>query len=172
MNGRETMGQLAQRVRASLHKYRLVWLVILVGLFLLLLPTGGGRGEEAAAEPAQGTFDLEKTEARLAQALSQIKGAGEVTVMLTVANGPRQVLAQDVDRNSQQGGGEHPDRHPLPGQAAARRRSPSRRSTPGTRGALVVCPGGDDPEVRLQITEALSALTGLGADKISISEGK
>ena len=103
MNGRETMGQLAQRVRASLHKYRLVWLVILVGLFLLLLPTGGGEGEEAAAEPAQGTFDLEKTEARLAQALSQIKGAGEVTVMLTVANGPRQVLAQDVDRNSQQG---------------------------------------------------------------------
>ena len=97
------MGQLAQRVRASLHKYRLVWLVILVGLFLLLLPTGGGEGEEAAAEPAQGTFDLEKTEARLAQALSQIKGAGEVTVMLTVANGPRQVLAQDVDRNSQQG---------------------------------------------------------------------
>ena len=60
MNGRETMGQLAQRVRASLHKYRLVWLVILVGLFLLLLPTGGGEGEEAAAEPAQGTFDLEK----------------------------------------------------------------------------------------------------------------
>ena len=45
MNGRETMGQLAQRVRASLHKYRLVWLVILVGLFLLLLPTGGGEGE-------------------------------------------------------------------------------------------------------------------------------
>ena len=42
MNGRETMGQLAQRVRASLHKYRLVWLVILVGLFLPLLPTGGG----------------------------------------------------------------------------------------------------------------------------------
>ena len=69
------MGQLAQRVRASLHKYRLVWLVILVGLFLLLLPTGGGEGEEAAAEPAQGTFDLEKTEARLA--LRTAFGAGK-----------------------------------------------------------------------------------------------
>ncbi len=43
---------------------------------------------------------------------------------------------------------------------------------PPVPGALVVCPRGDDPEVRLQITEALSALTGLGADKISISEGK
>ena len=43
---------------------------------------------------------------------------------------------------------------------------------PQYQGVLVVCPGGDDPEVRLQLTQALSALTGLGADKISISEGK
>ncbi len=171
MNGRETMGQLAQRVRASLHKYRLVWLVILVGLFLLLLPTGGGEGEEAAAELAQGTFDLEKTEARLAQALSQIKGAGEDGG--DAHRGQRPPAGAGPGRGPEQpaGGGEHPDRHPLPGQ-----------QQPGTvtvqeiypryQGALVVCPGGDDPEVRLQITEALSALTGLGADKISISEGK
>ena len=170
MNGRETMGQLAQRVRASLHKYRLVWLVILVGLFLLLLPTGGGEGEEAAAEPAQGTFDLEKTEARLAQALSQIKGAGEVTVMLTVANGPRQVLAQDVDRNSQQG--ESTQTVILSRGSSSQETVTVQEIYPRYQGALVVCPGGDDPEVRLQITEALSALTGLGADKISISEGK
>lgn len=170
MNGRETMGQLAQRVRASLHKYRLVWLVILVGLFLLLLPTGGGEGEEAAAEPAQGTFDLEKTEARLAQALSQIKGAGEVTVMLTVANGPRQVLAQDVDRNSQQG--EESTQTVILSRGSSQETVTVQEIYPRYQGALVVCPGGDDPEVRLQITEALSALTGLGADKISISEGK
>ena len=170
MNGRETMGQLAQRVRASLHKYRLVWLVILVGLFLLLLPTGGGEGEEAA-EPAQGTFDLEKTEARLAQALSQIKGAGEVTVMLTVANGPRQVLAQDVDRNSQQGE-ESTQTVILSRGSSSQETVTVQEIYPRYQGALVVCPGGDDPEVRLQITEALSALTGLGADKISISEGK
>ena len=170
MNGRETMGQLAQRVRASLHKYRLVWLVILVGLFLLLLPTDGGEGEEAAAEPAQGTFDLEKTEARLAQALSQIKGAGEVTVMLTVANGPRQVLAQDVDRNSQQG--EESTQTVILSRGSSQETVTVQEIYPRYQGALVVCPGGDDPEVRLQITEALSALTGLGADKISISEGK
>lgn len=164
------MGQLAQRVRASLHKYRLVWLVILVGLFLLLLPTDGGEGEEAAAEPAQGTFDLEKTEARLAQALSQIKGAGEVTVMLTVANGPRQVLAQDVDRNSQQG--EESTQTVILSRGSSQETVTVQEIYPRYQGALVVCPGGDDPEVRLQITEALSALTGLGADKISISEGK
>ena len=146
-------------------------LVILVGLFLLLLPTGGGEGEEAAAEPAQGTFDLEKTEARLAQTLSQIKGAGEVTVMLTVANGPRQVLAQDVDRNSQQGE-ESTQTVILSRGSSSQETVTVQEIYPRYQGALVVCPGGDDPEVRLQITEALSALTGLGADKISISEGK
>ena len=49
MNGRETMDRLAQRVRASFAKYRLVWLVILAGLVLLLLPTGGGEGVEGEA---------------------------------------------------------------------------------------------------------------------------
>ena len=37
--------------------------------------------------------------------------------------------------------------------------------------ALVVCPGGNDPAVKLQISEAVAALTGLGADKISICKG-
>ena len=43
---------------------------------------------------------------------------------------------------------------------------------PRYQGALLVCPGGDDPSIRLQLTQAMSALTGLGADKISISKGK
>lgn len=171
MNGRETMGQLAQRVRASLHKYRLVWLVILAGLVLLLLPTGGGEGEEPAAEPAQGTFDLEATEARLAQALSKIRGAGEVTVVLTVANGPRQVLAQDVDRDTGQGE-ESTQTVVLSRGSSSQETVTVQEIYPQYQGVLVVCPGGGDPEVRLQLTQALSALTGLGADKISISEGK
>ena len=171
MNGRETMDRLAQRVRASFAKYRLAWLVILAGLVLLLLPTGGGEGEEPAAEPAQGTFDLEATEARLAQALSKIKGAGEVTVVLTVANGPRQVLAQDVDRDTGQGE-ESTQTVVLSRGSSSQETVTVQEIYPQYQGVLVVCPGGDDPEVRLQLTQALSALTGLGADKISISEGK
>ena len=42
---------------------------------------------------------------------------------------------------------------------------------PGYQGALLVCAGGDDPQVRLRLTQAVSALTGLGADKIAISKG-
>ena len=124
MNGREAMGRLAQRVKASMGRYRLVWLVILAGLILLLLPTGEKEGEaREETEQTQSAFDLAATEARLSQALSKIHGAGEVTVVLTVANGPRQILAENVDRDGSQGDG---DRGPLPGQ-----RQPGDRHRPG-----------------------------------------
>ena len=33
---------------------------------------------------------------------------------------------------------------------------------PTFQGALVICPGGEDPAVRLALTQAVAALTGLG----------
>ena len=36
------------------------------------------------------------------------------------------------------------------------------------RGAVVVCEGGDDPGVVLALTRAVSAATGLGADRITV----
>ena len=160
MNGREAMGRLAQRVKASMGRYRLVWLVILAGLILLLLPTGEKEGEaREETEQTQSAFDLAATEARLSQALSKIHGAGEVTVVLTVANGPRQILAENVDRDGSQG-------------EEKTETVTVQEIYPRYQGALLVCAGGDDPTVRLQLTEAMSALTGLGADKISISQGK
>ena len=107
MNGREAMGRLAQRVKASMGRYRLGWLVILAGLILLPLPTGEKEGEaRGETEQTQSAFDLAATEARLSQALSKIHGAGEVTAVPTVANGPRPIPAGNVDRDGFQGGGE------------------------------------------------------------------
>ena len=39
---------------------------------------------------------------------------------------------------------------------------------PQYRGALVVCDGGGSDSVRLQIINAVSALTGLGTDRIAV----
>ena len=166
MNGREAMGRLAQRVKASMGRYRLVWLVILAGLILLLLTTGEKEGEaREETEQTQSAFD------RLSQALSKIHGAGEVTVVLTVANGPRQILAENVDRDGSQGE-EKTETVVLSRGSGSQETVTVQEIYPRYQGALLVCAGGDDPTVRLQLTEAMSALTGLGADKISISQGK
>ncbi len=50
------MGQLAQRVRASLHKYRLVWLVILVGA--VPAPPAHRRGERGGGRRRTRPRDL------------------------------------------------------------------------------------------------------------------
>ena len=39
---------------------------------------------------------------------------------------------------------------------------------PTYRGALVVCQGGDRADVKLAVTEAVAALTGLPADRITV----
>lgn len=171
MNGREALARLAGKRKGPLEKYRLVLLVLLAGLLLLTLPLGERKEEpEAAAGETAAGFDLTAMETRLAEALSRIDGAGEVTVVLTVQNGPRQVLAQDVDRRT--GEGENTETVVLSRGGSAQATVTVQELYPSYQGALLICEGGDDPNVRLKLTEATSALTGLGADKISISKGK
>ena len=45
-------------------------------------------------------------------------------------------------------------------------------SYPTYRGALVVCQGGGRAEVRLAVTAAVSALTGLPSDRITVAESQ
>lgn len=156
-------------------RFRYVLLVLAAGVLLLLLPLdGGGEGREAPAQEAlqealQEAFSLEEFEEKLSDTLSQIQGAGEVRAVLSLKGGSRQVLAQDTQRGADgdasaatvtlsQGGG---SQTVVPLQTLA----------PQFQGALVVCPGGNDPEVRLRITRAVSALTGLGSDRISVCPG-
>ena len=44
----------------------------------------------------------------------------------------------------------------------------ARNICPTYRGALVVCQGGGSAEVRLAVTQAVSALTGLSSDRITV----
>lgn len=152
-------------------KYQYALLVLALGALLMLLPTGRERGDPPAGDRTSQTepFELERFEKRLEDTLSHVEGAGEVQVMLTMDSGSRQILAQDQERDREgatsstvvtmsQGGGKQ-DVAVLQTMA------------PKFRGALVVCSGGKDPTVRLGITQALSALTGLRADQIAVCVG-
>lgn len=129
-----------ERWKAVLERYRYALLVVAVGALLLLLPTGG---TQPAAEERQTDretfFQLEELEEKLARTLSNIHGAGETEVMLTLKSGSRQVLAQDTQSRGgggaqrlycdpgawlrQPGGGPPPDRGPsVPGGAGGMRR--------------------------------------------------
>lgn len=161
----------AEKLKA-LGKYKYVALVILVGVVLLLWPSGSqmetGEGTQTAAASAAG-FDLEALERRMEEALSQIKGAGEVTVVLTLKNSGEKTLASDWEED-----GESRKESVVTVNQGTGRTEPVtvQESWPEFQGALVVCTGGGDPDVKLGILESVSALTGLRSNEIAIKERK
>ena len=137
------------------------------GVLLMMLPMGPSGGSEEAQGPpeGEGPFDLELFEEKLSQVLSDIQGAGKTRVVLTQKSCSRQILAQNEERDG--------ERSSAPGGLGAGTVGavPRYTLTPQFQGALAVCPGGGDPAVQLRLLEAVSALTGLGSDRISICEG-
>ena len=177
MKGTEGAVNAGRKLAAALEKYKFVLLVLLAGVLLLALPLPGGGGTEAAGEEAPALagadFDLEDLERRMEAALSRVEGAGEVSVVLTLRSGTRQVLAQDIS-SARAGEEETEERTTVVVSAGSGREEAValQQVYPQFQGALVVCAGGDDPGVQLKLMEAVSALTGLGSDKISICKGR
>lgn len=170
MSGKEKMGRLA----SALEKYKYVALVALVGLLLLMWPAPNDRETaDAQAQPRADPFATEELEGRLERALSRVEGAGQVTVVLTLDASPRQVLAQEGRAVEGEGRTERETEVVLASKGAQGQEPVKLQQLgPSYRGALVVAAGGDDPAVRLSLIQAVSALTGLGSDKISICKGK
>ena len=151
-------------------KYKYLLLLVAVGI-LLLLP-GGGRQpaqQEADSQAAQECFDLQALEHRLEKALSKISGAGTVTVVLTLKDDGKQVYAQDVRSDQQE---QSRTAVVVSRGSGVEQTVPVQRVSPTFQGALAICPGGGDSRVRLQLTQAICALTGLSAEKISICQSE
>ena len=116
---------------------------------------------------------MEELERKLEQALAQIDGVGEVRVVLTLQSGPRRILAQDTQSTVDEGRTEAEVTNVVISAGSGVEGTVTlQQLSPQFQGALVVCSGGGEPTVQLRLVEAVSALTGLGADKISVCKGK
>ena len=158
----------SKRWREVLGQYRAAFLVLCAGVVLLLLPGGGRAGaEEAEPSAAETGFVLEDFEDRVAEILSQVEGAGETRVLLTVADDGQRELARDQEQSD----GRQTSTVVTVGAGSGRQEVVAlRTTTPHFRGALVVCQGGDRADVKLAVTEAVSALTGLSSDRVTVAK--
>lgn len=157
-----------------LKPYRLALVALGAGLLLLLLPSGGGRAAQETVTAAEQTEEqwLRALQQELADTLSRVEGAGRLTLMLSVETGMRRELASD--RETEQRESESQSRREtviLSSAGGGEEVVVTRSGYPVFRGAVVVCEGGDLPAVRLAITGAVTALTGLSSDKISVIKG-
>jgi len=168
MNLKNLFGEKTKKLGSAIGKFKYVLLVIFVGLILLIWP-GQKTNESTAAQNAgdsqEAVFDLEGMEKKIADALSEIDGAGRVTVVLTMKAGSKRMLAEETNNDNTSA--------VLVSRGSGYQETVTvQELSPQYQGALVVCEGAGDPAVKLKLVEAVSALTGLGSNKISSCKGK
>ena len=158
-------------------KYKAVLLVIAAGVICLLWPSGGGGEKETdftekASSADQELQQLEAIQTEMEEILGHIRGVGQLQLMLTVDRGREQVLAGDTTL-AYSGPTASPEDYSRSSETVVLSGDGgsvvvTQEVWPKFRGALVVCQGAEDPTVQLEVIEAVSALTGLGSDKISV----
>lgn len=172
----QALRHMGQRLGAL--KYPL--LVLLLGLVLLALPKREAAPQQDTPLPgeAQGETDdtLPALEARLEQILSEVAGAGRVRVMLRYAAGPQTVYQTDTTQEvrTEENGKQTKTTLETVVTSGGGQGTPVSVQTlcPTFQGALVVADGADSAAVKLDLVNAVSSLTGLGADKITVIKMK
>lgn len=161
------------KLRIFADKYKYVFIVILAGVLLMLLPERKTDTlhdvKQEDTEPAVS----QSIEQRLAQVLSKVDGAGQVAVMITTAAG-EEVIYQ-TDTNMTMGENTNTTQSDTVTVTDTQRDQTGlirQVNPPIYQGALIVCEGADSPTVRFAIVEAVSKITGLGADRISVMKMK
>lgn len=166
-------------------KYQYVALVVVVGLVLFLWPTGEEK-EQSAFEENRSVQAIEanelELEKELVSLLGQVDGVGRVEVMLSLASDMEYVYADEytrsLDENETDGGAVSTSLEESVSYATIRCEDGSealvvvKRVYPEYKGAVVVCDGADHAGVRLKVVNAVSALTGLSSDCISVMKMK
>ncbi len=154
-----------------LKKYRYSVLILLVGIAILLF--SGKKQADSSDAPIAASVVTEDFSESLARILSQIKGVGKVQVMLTMEVGETTVYQTD-ESISESADAQNIKKDTVIITDAKRNQSPVVRYviSPSYRGAVIVCQGADDAQVRLAIVEAVSKATGIGANHISVLKMK
>lgn len=172
-------------------------ILLLLGILLVVIAIPAGREDEVAGSgvlesgsgegAAEGTAGsqaeyVKYMEEKLADTLSQIEGAGEVTVMITLESSAERIVEKDetyegetVTESDSQGGSRDTDQSSreettVYAQGDGQDGTPyiSKELSPKIGGVVVIAPGGDKAQVKQNITEAVEALFGVESHKIRI----
>lgn len=158
-----------------LGKFKYPLAILLLGVVLVAWPTN--TQSEQKSETAESTVtassaaagsDLEQLEQRLAALLSDMEGAGRVKVLLQYAAGPRTVYQTDSTQEVVDGEGETETAVTVETVLSGSEPVVVQTMEPTFLGAVVAAEGADRASVQLDLVNAVSSLTGLGADRITV----
>lgn len=159
-----------ERLKETLKKHKYAVFILMLGLILMWSPFSSE--EDSATQPATPAEPQPSVSQQLSEILSQIQGAGKVQVMLSVEKGEETVYQTDEE---------------ISGGESATTRITTVIITDGDRaqsgliqqvippkylGAVVLCQGAENAAVKLAIVNAVSNITGISSDRISVLKMK
>ena len=165
--------KLSKKLTDLFLKYRVVILVLIIGLALMLIPSGSKPTTSGTEQAYKDNTEEIPLEERLSAILSKIHGAGQVTVLLSKGEGEQTVYQTDTDVSTREN--DSSERRSTVTVTDAQRNQTGliqQVNPPKYMGAIVLCEGANDPTVRLSVTDAVSKATGLGSDRISVLKMK
>lgn len=145
---------------------KLIVAAAVFGIVLMLLPASSGAGKKTeTSQEAMPEFSVSEQEEKLKAILENIDGAGKVKVMLTLKESTEQVFANDEDAKD----GEVKSETVIVSTGSGTEKAVTVKYIyPVYLGAAVVAEGADRASVKMAITEAVSAVTGLEPWQISV----
>lgn len=161
------------------------WLIILlVGLLLVVIamPVSDIKSDQTQDEQqmqqTENTSEEAYTgalEARLENALANVKGVGNVKVMITLASSAEKVVEKDREMSSDVQEGDGGGKNTSSSETAVYANGNGEETpyvkqelSPRIEGVLVIAEGGDNAVVIENITEAVQALFGVDTHKIKV----
>ena len=156
--------------------------IVCVIAFILFLSVNSGSQEIVSSGNSKVSYEYKTTmeyctelENKLEKVLSQIKGAGQVRVMLSVDGSPELVYATDSDTkvsNTSNGSTTTSSSSPIIVQTNGSS-GPLilTENLPIVKGVIVVSSGADNIGIKLDILQAVSTLLDLSTEKISVLKG-
>ena len=175
---KKNMPEAFEKIWVKLRSNKYVIAVLLLGLVLILLPKADGESTREVSQNADTQeFSLDMEEKRIALALKEIEGVGDAKVVLTLKTGAEAVMAVDTqqsEKTDENGQSRDLEQSYVVISKGSSTQTPVTVKTvyPEYQGALIVAEGADNAEIKLRLTEAVSGLTGLTFDKITVLKMK
>ena len=162
---------------------RIILAAGLIGMALILASElwPGQTAAETAAKTTAEDF-LEKTEAKLADVVGAIEGAGECRIMVTLENGVEYVYATQQKVNTDREEGTNGNSSTL------NQRDDTEESIvivetengregllvtelqPTVKGVVIVCEGGDQPLVQQRVTDAVTIALNISSKRVCVTK--
>lgn len=163
-----------KRLIEFIQEYKFAVLILFIGILFLLVPAKQKKTDEIISVPMDQPSDSSQTlEKNISDLLSKIEGVGRAEVLLSVSAGEQTIFETNENHSIENDREVSKEDFVILTDANRCENGVIRQIIPPEYlGAVVVCQGANHASVRLQVIEAVSKLTGLSSDKISVLKMK